>query len=169
MFHIFGRNSKFVNVLRTYRRGVIIGTGIVTSTGGMMYCFWPNIQNRMTILTQNFMQQKEIKDTASLLTQDVLQDEKTLNKVKDLIKQILRDPEMKEEATVFVKEVLSDPGIIEQVNEVAEQVMKTEKFRAVLTETLMDSTHEVLDDKLTQEKVSSLAWATLKGMFWQSR
>lgn len=151
------QTSKGWNMLQTYKRGVVIGTGAITSVGGILYWFWPSIQNKITFTAQTVLSHENIQTTASSLTGNVLEDEQTYERVCKLVNRVLDTESVKLATTKLVTEVIQTPSV---QNELKRLIISTYHDPEVLTETSIFASN-VVQSEAVQIKVHNTVNAVL--------
>jgi hypothetical protein len=174
----FQRTNHLLELFRNYKRGIVIGTGMVTSVGGTCYWFWPTIQNTITTTTQRVLSREEIKTTASSLTSEVLNDDQTYQKVYDLAIRVLKTPSVQDATADLVCEVLqkpsvqdelkrllirtyNDPDVIAQTSNFAGTVVQSD----VVQQRVHDTVINVLTNTIVHKYLSVALKTSIYGMF----
>lgn len=174
----FQRTNHLLELFRNYKRGIIIGSGVVTTVGGTCYWFWPTIQNTITTTTQKVLSREEIKTSASSLTSGVLKDDQTYQDICDLAIRVLENEAVQDATTKLVLNVLqtprvqnelkqllfrtyNDPEVIAQTSIFASTVIQSDPVQ----EKVHNTVNDVLADEIIREKTSELLKASIYGMF----
>lgn len=178
-YHFLRKHTiKSWETLHTYKRGLIVGAGAVTSVGGLTYWFWPTIQNMVTNTTKTVLSHEDIQTTASSLTNNILEDEHTYEKACDLVIRVLntksvqdattdvvigiiRKPQVQEELKQLLIRTYNDPEIMKHSANFAGMVVQSE----VVQEKVHQTVEDVLANEILRKKTSEALKASMYGMF----